>query len=147
MKGSVVFTTTRFECAAENCGGEALVDRVNSVLAALDRSYAVERIGLPDDWTEIGGRTFCPKHDVEVTAMVRTPTLVRHGKGFVGGYSEELVDLKRSHIGDAIDRIYEGALRMAHDTCATAAGMAGDAQSELQAKCNAQSELQAKRRA
>lgn len=127
--GSIVTTTHLWSCAADGCGKVGIVERCNSVLATLDHRYAVAREGLPDDWQEIRGQAFCPDHDVEVTAMVRTPTLARVGRGFVGGFAEELVILQRSHIGDAVDALYERATKAAQrpgENCTMAQGTVGD---------------------
>lgn len=109
-RSRVVVQTMTFACAAECCDAEAKVEWMDSLYCLRDRNYVLQkRHALPEGWQEVEGSAYCPLHDVEVTATVRTPTVERIGHCFFGGFTEELVELRRSHIDGMLDEMHERA--------------------------------------
>lgn len=96
-----------YTCAC--CGEQGGKEWVDSLYAACDPRYAQRMPQMPDGWQQVEGLAYCPRHDVSLTATIRTPTVVRLGSGFIAGHVEELVELRASHIQHMMDEMYEGA--------------------------------------
>jgi hypothetical protein len=87
---------TTWECSADKCGAREKQTRLESVFAALDSRFNQPHPCPPYNWTVVEGRVFCPRHDVEVTARVRTPSVIRLAGGFISGLDEEVIQLRHA---------------------------------------------------